>query len=277
MADTVNLDEDLEERKKHEKKVKDLIAKLYGLHERLYSIRFDDSVNAKQKEIELTNLAAEIIKTEEKIAKSLNAAMDAFELQLHLEEIQCEDLFDAGSKRKREKAPKSKNTARRAHPPKKTTAEEIHDGGFMRTPSTTSLEDKNARGLWHSLSKMWSEWRYQTTVADAQYVTSRNPDLAQLDNDIAKLRAAIREMNQRKHLNKRDHRILADIKDQLKMRLQQKERYVRNLSADKQSEKKKEGKPVESTDDEKENKDSATTSTSEPKKVPGVNLDESKV
>jgi len=104
----------------------------------------------------------------------------------------------------------------------------------MRTPSTKTIEDKSPSNLWSSLSKMFSEWKFQTTVAEGQYVASRDSnlkDLEEVESEIAKLRAAIRELTQRKQLNKRDQRILQDLQEQLKLRLSRKERLAQMLNS----------------------------------------------
>jgi len=217
---------DLEERKKNEKKIRSLITKLHDTQDKMYAIRFDSERDVKSMETEMKSLATEVMKIEIKIARTINRSLDVFETQLNLSDINCDELFADGLRRKKVK-PRDRSTFRRAHVPKKSAAEELHEGGFMRTASTKVIEDKSATSLWQSLSKMWNEWKFQTTVAEAQYVASRDPDLSELESEIAKLRAAIREMNQRKQLNKRDQRVLHDLQDQLKLRLQQKDRYIR--------------------------------------------------
>jgi len=229
---------DLEERKKNETKIRSLLTKLYDTQEKMYELRFDTYKDPKDKDTEMKILATKVMKIEIRIARTVNASLDAFENELNLGDIKCEHLFADGLRAKKVK-PKDRSTFRRTHAPKKTAAEELHQGGFMRTASTKVIEDKSPAGLWQSLSKMWSEWKFQTTVADAQYVASRDPDLSELETEIAKLRAAIREMNQRKQLNKRDQRVFQDLQDQLKLRLQQKDRYVRTTFAKKEDEKPK--------------------------------------
>jgi len=212
-----------------------MLDKLYSLEDQMYEMRFDSERDTKAIENEMKTSASEVMKLEIKIANKVNSALDAFELQLNLDDLRLEDLF-ADSIRTTPTVPlkKERTTFRRIRTPKKSVAEELHEGGFMRTASTRVIEDKTPKGLWQSLAKMWNEWRFQTVVAEAQYVATRDSDLKDLETEVAKLRAAIRELAQRKQLSKRDQRVLQDLQDQLKLRLQQKERYIRAAFSPKQ-------------------------------------------
>lgn len=229
---------DLEERKKNEKKIRSMVSKLYGVHEQMYALRFSSERDPRSMETEMKAFSSEVMKLEIKIANTVNSALDAFELQLNLDDIKCSDLFADSIRASTAPIRKDRSTFRRSRIPKKSAAEELHEGGFMRTASTRVIEDKTPKGLWQSLAKMWSEWKYQTTVADAQYIASRDPEIKEIEIEIAKLRAAVREMSQRKQLSKRDQRVMQDLQDQLKLRLQQKERYVRAAFPSKQERRK---------------------------------------
>jgi len=218
---------DLAARKAREEKVNRSLAKLQALQERLYHLRYDSAPDVQK----LRNLAAEINRVHAKILDELYASTDAFEGQLELHALGLDHLF-------RDRNPETKGFIRtpsadggfiRTASSKGTfVSAPSSKGGFMRTPSTKgAIAEKSPQQAWQSLLKMFQEWAFQNNVADAQYIASRPAELSQLDSDIAKLRAAIRAMNGRKRLNEKDQKLLEDLKDQLKLRLKQKERISR--------------------------------------------------
>jgi len=264
---------DLEQRKYHEKSAIKLLDKLHGLQERMYTVRYQFDIVSDEiaKEIELTNLAKEILKVEGRISSALNKSFDSFEQQLNLQDLGCEGIFNTvvvvappdknteegggggkgkGTEEEEEpfgRKPSNKSSSDpfgrkpshksssdpfgRKPSHKKMSAESLlaggDVGGFMRTASTKTLEGQSPVGMWHSLFKMFKEWKHQSTVAEGQYIATRDPELTELDAEISKLRAAIAQLKQQKQLTTIHQHMLEDFQDQLKMRLAQKERLAR--------------------------------------------------
>lgn len=203
--------EDLEERKELEKGLIRLNRQLAALQERMYSIRFDDSVPAEQRQLELRNFANQILFCERQIALAYREAIEVFEDQLALHEIGLEGILDP------------------IHASAVSDVELTRTGNFMRTPSTQSVQDKEPRKRWQAAFKMYKEKKDQTAVAEGQYVATRDSSLADLDEEITKLRNGVIALRSRKNLNPRDERTLELMQEQLRVRVQQKERIARQL------------------------------------------------
>jgi len=203
--------EDLEERKDLEKNLARLIQQLSALQERMYSIRFDDTVEVEDKHLELRNFANQILLTERQIALAYRETIEVFEDQLQLHEIGLDGVLDP------------------IHAAEVSDAELTRTGNFMRTPSTQAVQGKEPRKKWQAAFKMYKEKKHQTAVAEGQYVTTRDSSMEDLDDEIMKLRNAVMALRGRKNLNPRDERTLELMQDQLKVRVQQKERYARQL------------------------------------------------
>jgi hypothetical protein len=203
--------DDLEERKDMEKNLARLTQQLAALQERMYSIRFDDSVEVEAKHLELRNFANQILFCERQIALAYREAIEVFEDQLNLHEIALDGVLDP------------------IHASEVSDAELTRTGNFMRTPSTQTVQGKEPRKKWQAAFKMIKEKKDQTAVAEGQYVTSRDSSMADLDGEITKLRNAVMALRGRKNLNQRDERTLELMQEQLKVRVQQKERYARQL------------------------------------------------
>jgi len=213
---------DLRQRKKREKDISSLLDRVFGLQERMYTIRYDnDSLDEFKKEIELQNIGAEINHIESMLVTAITNSVDHFRKTLNLNDIDMDNIFPRENRTLYDSGAGSNYL--------RTPSNKVLSGkGFMRTPSTKdSLSGQPAPKKWHSLFKMYKEWKYQNNVADGQYVASRDSDLAQLDEEIAKLRAAIHQLRQRKRLTKQEERIFDDLKDQLRLRQEQKHRYAK--------------------------------------------------
>lgn len=95
---------------------------------------------------------------------------------------------------------------------------------------------------------MYKEKKDQTAVAEGQYVATRDSSLTDLDDEITKLRSlssfscittsrvltpfsrnGVMALRGRKNLNPRDERTLELMQEQLRVRVQQKERIARQL------------------------------------------------
>jgi TolA-binding protein len=203
--------EDLEERKDMEKNLSRLTTQLAALQERMYSIRFDDSVELEQKHLELRNFANQILFCERQIALAYREAIEVFEDQLQLHEIGLDGVLDP------------------IHAAEVSDAEINRTGSFMRTPSTQTVQGQDPRKKWQAAFKMYKEKKDQTAVAQGQYVATRDSSLTDLDEEITKLRNAVMALRGRKNLNPRDERTLELMQEQLKVRVQQKERAARQI------------------------------------------------
>jgi len=203
--------EDLEERKDMEKNLSRLTTQLAALQERMYSIRFDDSVELEQKHLELRNFANQILFCERQISLAYREAIEVFEDQLQLHEIGLDGVLDP------------------IHAAEVSDAEINRTGSFMRTPSTQTVQGQDPRKKWQAAFKMYKEKKDQTAVAQGQYVATRDSSLTDLDEEITKLRNAVMALRGRKSLNPRDERTLELMQEQLKVRVQQKERAARQI------------------------------------------------
>jgi len=203
--------DDLDERKELEKNLSRLTQQLAALQERMYSIRFDDSVEPNSKIFELRNFANQVLFCERQIALAYRESIEVFEDQLALHEINLDGVLDP------------------IHASEVSDTELHRTGSFMRTPSTQSVQSQEPRKKWQSAFKMIKEKKDQTAVAQGQYVTSRDSSMKDLDEEISKLRNAVIALRGRKNLNPRDERTLELMQEQLKVRVQQKERYARQL------------------------------------------------
>jgi len=203
--------EDLEERKDMEKNLSRLTTQLAALQERMYSIRFDDTVELEQKHLELRNFANQILFCERQIALAYREAIEVFEDQLQLHEIGLDGVLDP------------------IHAAEVSDAEINRTGSFMRTPSTQTVQGQDPRKKWQAAFKMYKEKKDQTAVAQGQYVATRDSSLTDLDEEITKLRNAVMALRGRKSLNPRDERTLELMQEQLKVRVQQKERAARQI------------------------------------------------
>jgi len=205
------VNEDLQERKEQEKNLSRLNQQLAALQERMYSIRYDDSADMETKHLELRNFANQILFCERQIALSYREAIEVYEDQLNLHEIGLDGVLDP------------------IHAAEVSGAELTRTGNFMRTPSTQTVQGKAPRKKWQAAFKMIKEKKDQTAVAEGQYVATRDSSMHDLDEEIHKLRNAVMALRGRKNLNPRDERTLELMQEQLKVRVQQKERYARQL------------------------------------------------
>jgi hypothetical protein len=202
---------DRDERKEQEAHLARLLKNLAALQERMYSIRYDDETEVEDKFLQLKNFAAQILYAERQISLALRESVEVFEDQLDLHELGLEGILD------------------HVHASEVSEANAVRTGSFMRTPSTQSVQGQEPRKKWQSLFKMYKEKKDQTAVAKGQYVSSRDSNLQDIDEEIMELRKAVTTLRGRKNLSPKDERALETMQEQLKVRVQQKERLARAI------------------------------------------------
>jgi len=184
---------------------------LAAMQERMYSIRYADDIEPDDKVLQLRNFAANILYAERQLQQAFRESVEIFEDQLDLNELHLDGLMDG------------------------VRAAEIADtsitrtGSFMRTPSTQTVQGQEPKKKWQSLLKMHKEGKEQKAIAHGQFVASRDVNLHEIDEEILKLRAALRTLSQRKNLKPSDERAMETMQEQLRVRVQQKERLARAI------------------------------------------------
>eukprot|EP01090_Pellita_catalonica_P022060 TRINITY_DN8436_c0_g1_i1.p1 TRINITY_DN8436_c0_g1~~TRINITY_DN8436_c0_g1_i1.p1 ORF type:complete len:246 (-),score=56.33 TRINITY_DN8436_c0_g1_i1:111-848(-) len=186
---------------------------IQGLQERLFLLRFDTHNEKDQIILDVKNLSNELKRLNMHLVRLRRKAFLDFESTLDLESLDIDAKFITSNK------PYLESLARKRAQPKselnikKLDPDEPVDINLMRTSSTGSLEGQEPSQKWHSLFKMFKEWKHQTTAAEATQIVN-DPTLRAEEK--AKLRAAIVSLKRKKELSAADTRLLRSMQARLK-------------------------------------------------------------
>lgn len=85
---------------------------------------------------------------------------------------------------------------------------------LMKTEATGGLEGKHPQQKWHTLFKMFQEWKRETSIAQGQYAL-RGEASGAIEEEITKVRAAIHSLQQKKSLPSSEQQLLNDLQQRL--------------------------------------------------------------
>jgi hypothetical protein len=234
---------DLEERIQFEKSIHSKLQELHAVRERLYQLRFDTERPREAVARDVQNHIKELGRLEALLTKLRQQSLRRFTRSLALDEIGLEagTLLnstvlgkDPGSSVKTIPARMSISAAAAPSASSSSAAgangdpddssesydDDDADGVYssqraaalvneplMRTKSTQTLKDKPPSEKWAGLFRMFREWKHQKQVAEATHILGRKETM--LDEEIAKLRAAVFTLKQKKQLSPSDRQLLA--------------------------------------------------------------------
>eukprot|EP00013_Stygamoeba_regulata_P001778 CAMPEP_0177642638 /NCGR_PEP_ID=MMETSP0447-20121125/7696_1 /TAXON_ID=0 /ORGANISM="Stygamoeba regulata, Strain BSH-02190019" /LENGTH=282 /DNA_ID=CAMNT_0019144815 /DNA_START=71 /DNA_END=919 /DNA_ORIENTATION=- len=224
---------DMKEREEYESKIAKLVDELHATRERLYQLRFDTSSSKEDVVRNVKNHIQEVARLEQAINRLRKRSLLAYtaSLQLSSLDLDASKLFqpllqrDPSLKTFNLTNASDSGASTSAHVPASTSVsrgklEEEEDYGemepLMRTQSTHVLKDKPAQEKWQGLFRMFREWKHHKQVAEASHIANRQEGQDMLEGEIAKLRAAIYSLRQRKQLNNSDKELLRILTAKLK-------------------------------------------------------------
>eukprot|EP01123_Difflugia_compressa_P011570 TRINITY_DN4684_c0_g1_i1.p1 TRINITY_DN4684_c0_g1~~TRINITY_DN4684_c0_g1_i1.p1 ORF type:complete len:220 (-),score=52.26 TRINITY_DN4684_c0_g1_i1:195-854(-) len=175
------------------------------IEQKMLQIRYADTSEEKDKK-ELKKLAEELMQLEVKLIEEVKGTTDVFYDQLNLKELHLE--YIAEERRKTMSPPESKRKKSVLSPRSDPKAE------LPRPPSGS---------IGSSFFQMISDFFSPRT--ESLPTTSR--DLVALEQEIAQLRASVYSLEQKKTLTKAQQKNLEDYKDQLRIRVAQREKISR--------------------------------------------------
>eukprot|EP00010_Vexillifera_abyssalis_P004735 CAMPEP_0201552008 /NCGR_PEP_ID=MMETSP0173_2-20130828/12197_1 /ASSEMBLY_ACC=CAM_ASM_000268 /TAXON_ID=218659 /ORGANISM="Vexillifera sp., Strain DIVA3 564/2" /LENGTH=307 /DNA_ID=CAMNT_0047962399 /DNA_START=27 /DNA_END=950 /DNA_ORIENTATION=+ len=224
-------EKDLSERIRYEQAMHAKLEELHATRERLYQLRFDTDRSKEEVGRDVQNLLRELGRLAAMLTKLRQQAMRNFARSLQLEElgIDAKKLLSStviGPKhhqigRSSTAGASSSSDAKKSSGLVTETGLTVDyydsssscdddDGVYaeplMRTQSTQTLKDKPASEKWAGLFRMFREWKHQKKVAEATHIIGRKETM--LDSEIAKLRAAVFTLKQKKHLSSSDKQLL---------------------------------------------------------------------
>jgi hypothetical protein len=201
---------DREERLKIEQAIKRKLKDISAIKERLYTLRYDDSQTREEMKMNVENHLQELKRLEAGLDFLRDQARTSFLQSLKLEEIGLERAWATSLKTSGPTSPTIGSS-------KPADFEDL-SLKMMRTQSTATLDNQTPAERWHSLFRMFQEWRHNTTLAEAQHIVQRKGDVKQLKREeVAKLRAAIYNLQQKKKLSASDEALLHQLTHKLKM------------------------------------------------------------
>jgi len=206
---------------KYEARIKKLWTKKYELQNKMKELRWDSSKEDQAKEMELKNLSDEINDTEVKLVEQIKTSISAFATLLELPS-NVKSIYDD---RKKEKIvaspPLSPRPSQNEVAPQGVSAELPY---FRTTSSsvklsnlttTTGSANKRRGGLNLLIDKFFED--------DAQPERS---ELDVLEQEIVELRAALVRATGEKNQSKTHQRKIEDIREQLKLKVSQREKLL---------------------------------------------------
>jgi len=188
---------------------------LFAIQERLYSVRYDPLRSEADILLDAKNFIKEIVRIEASLKVLREKSIATFEESLALPELGVASFSDP------QWAPVSSLDSSIANIKEMDDREleDLESQKFMRTKSTNTLKEQPPAQKWHSILKMFREWKQQSTIAEGQSVVARtesNPSLVNPEEDIAALRSAIFNLKNRKNLSKSDKALLQKMTQKLK-------------------------------------------------------------
>jgi len=213
---TEKIKQDTQEREKCEKLLTSKTAEINAVKERLYELRYDYSRSQETIVRDVKNLCQELNRLEDEVDKLRKDALQSFEASLNLPALGLELLLTTAKKKSvnfKETSNKVITLEESDVPDHETMEFPPENLKLMRTGSTQSMEQKDAKERWQSLYKMFKEWKHQTSVAEAAQIV-KHKDKAQ-ESEIIKLRAAIYSLRQRKQLSHTDQKLLNEMSARL--------------------------------------------------------------
>jgi len=203
-----------QERKKIEKAILNKVKEIHGIKERLFTLRYDSTQPREDTIRDVENLSNELRRLESGLAFLREEAWRGFEESLQLQELG----FPEGYLQKT--IASGVSTAAGAGPPQHTTKGQVVDDPselkMMRTRSTKTLEDKTPEEKWKAMFRMFQEWRRHTTLAEAQRLAEKEDDTRLKREQVAKLRAAVYTLQQKKELTQSDQLLLQKLSKRLR-------------------------------------------------------------
>jgi len=188
---------------------------LFAIEERLYSVRYDPLRTEADILLDVKNFIKEVVRLEATIKVLREKAQSTFEDSLALPELGVAGFNDP------QWTPVASLDTSIANIKELDDREldDLESQKFMRTKSTNTLKEQPPAQKWHSILKMFREWKQQSTIAEGQSVVARtesNPSLVNPEEDIAALRSAIFNLKNRKNLSKSDKALLQKMTQKLK-------------------------------------------------------------
>jgi len=206
--------------KKFEPRIAKLSEKINDLQNRMKEIRWDTSKPDEEKEMELKNLSDEINATEAKLIEQVKSSVNSFVTLLELPPA-VRAVFDERKKVSSLSSPPNSPRSPKLSSPELYSSQKTTSTGelpFFRTTSSTqklstapSYKRKGINLLFEKLS-----------ARD----TPQQAPIEALDKEISELRAALLIANNEKNQTKTHLRKIEDIREQLKLKVSQREKLI---------------------------------------------------
>jgi len=203
-----------EERRRLEKAIMQRLREQHAIKERLYTLRYDTTQPPEDTLRDVENLINELRRLEIGLKHLREEAWRTFEQSLDLSAL---GLPADALRQALNGEPLGGSTT-----PTQATAEgagvRLEDSSelrMMRTRSTKTLEDKSPQEKWRAMFRMFQEWNRHTTLAEAQRLAEKD-DKTLKREQVAKLRAAVYTLQQKKQLTHSDQRLLQQLSQRLR-------------------------------------------------------------
>eukprot|EP01124_Arcella_intermedia_P011131 TRINITY_DN1759_c0_g1_i1.p1 TRINITY_DN1759_c0_g1~~TRINITY_DN1759_c0_g1_i1.p1 ORF type:complete len:232 (+),score=54.96 TRINITY_DN1759_c0_g1_i1:71-766(+) len=208
------------EREKKYKRINELLKKSFDLKNRIYDLRYDESREDEDKEMDLKQLLDTLLDTDDQLQRELYNSTDYLIDQLSLKSVGAEGIFESRKRSTKPSKPTSSTGAFvNASPPLSPRASQ--ETPFYRPPSTVVLDPpKRSKGPINALLR-------SIASTEEEHVS----ELEKLEQEIANLRAALFTMEDKKNPTKTQIRMIEDIRAQLKLKISQKETLLRERYA----------------------------------------------
>jgi len=202
-------------RHKYEAAILKKTRELFAIQERLYSVRYDPLRSEADILLDVKNFIKEVVRLESTIKVLREKSLTTFEESIALTELGVAGFNDP------QWTPVASLDTSIANIKELDDREldDLESQKFMRTKSTNTLKEQPPAQKWHSILKMFREWKQQSTIAEGQSVVARtesNPSLVNPEEDISALRSAIFNLKNRKNLSKSDKALLQKMTQKLK-------------------------------------------------------------
>ena len=218
---------DLLERIEFEKQIYNKLQEIHAIRERLYQLRYDSNRDQEAIKRDVENHIRELSRLESGLTKMRQISLRRFAESLELPKVGIfvEDFLNSqafGRPSAPSTSSKHAGSASSSAPSSEVPsalddfdADDRPAEPLMRTKSTQTLRDKPPSEKWAGLFRMFREWKHQHQVAEATHIVGRKDTI--LDNEIAKLRAAVHTLKQKKELSEGDRQLLLILQKKLEV------------------------------------------------------------
>lgn len=210
-------DRDREDRKKIEKAILNKLKDIHAIKERLYTLRYDTTQPHEDTVRDVENLIHELKRLESGLVFLREEAWRNFEQSLNLPALGLpEGSLIKAIKGEQPPGAASAGSTQATAEGAGVRLDDSSELKMMRTRSTKTLEDKSPQEKWQAMFRMFQEWRRHTTLAEAQRLSEKDAKALKREQ-VAKLRAAVYTLQQKKELTQSDQLLLQQLSQRLRM------------------------------------------------------------